>query len=58
MIDLNKYLGLEVILISKTNDKYVGIISKDNDGYFKLNVDDENSYYISQEVIKSITLTK
>ena len=58
MIDLNKYRGLEVIVITKSNDKYVGIITKDKDGYFKIDVDENNSYYISEEVIKSIMLSK
>ena len=58
MIDLNKYRGLEVIVITKSNDKYVGVITKDSDGYFILNLGDDEIRYISPEVIKSIELSK
>lgn len=56
--DLNKYQGLEVIVITKLNDKYVGIITKDSDGFFKLWVDENTEYYINKEIIKSIELSK
>ena len=56
--DLNNYCGLEVIIITKLNEKYVGIITKDSAGFFKLWVDENNEYYINKDIIKSIELSK
>lgn len=58
MIDLNNYIGLEVIVVTKYNDINVGKITKDKDGFFILNLDDDEIRYISSEVIKSIELSK
>lgn len=58
MIDLNNYIGLEVIVVTKYNDINVGKITKDKDGFFILNLDDDEIRYVSSEVIKSIELSK